>query len=58
MTFDEWWEKESGWGGESLCDPSYHLAKAAWNKAIGLAATMAEDCEGTDFGLRAEFFSP
>jgi hypothetical protein len=31
MTFDEWWEKESGWGGEMLAEGN--LAKAAWNAA-------------------------
>jgi len=36
MTFDEWWEKESGWGGEHLAE--YQLAKASWNKAIEQAA--------------------
>jgi len=31
ITFDEWWEKESGWGGEQLAE--YHLAKSAWDAA-------------------------
>ena len=53
MTFDEWWEKESGWGGEKLAE--YHLAKEAWNKAIELAGGYVEEVEGTDFGLRSNF---
>ena len=30
--FDNWWENHSGWGGERLAE--YHLAKAAWFRAI------------------------
>ena len=27
-SFEEWWEQDSGWGGEMLAEG--HLAKAAW----------------------------
>lgn len=30
--FDEWWEKDSGWGGEKLAE--YNLAREAWSKAL------------------------
>lgn len=30
--FEKWWESESGWGPEKLSE--YHLAKAAWFRAI------------------------
>jgi len=53
MTFDEWWDQESGWDGERLAE--YHIARAAWNKAIELAADQVEQCEGTDFNLRYDF---
>ena len=32
MTFEEWLDKESGWGGEMLDEGN--LAKAAWDAAI------------------------
>jgi hypothetical protein len=32
MQFEEWWEKESGWGGEMLAEGQ--LAKAAWTAAL------------------------
>jgi hypothetical protein len=35
MEFKEWWEKESGWGGELLSEG--YLAEAAWNAAIEAA---------------------
>lgn len=28
MTFDEWWERQSGWGGEHLAE--YQLARKAY----------------------------
>ena len=37
MDFEEWWQKESGWGGDHLAE--YFLAKDAWNKAIEKATT-------------------
>jgi hypothetical protein len=49
MTFDEWWNEE----GVKMSD--YNLAKAAWNKAIELAATQVEECEGYDFNVRLNF---
>lgn len=53
MNFDEWWEKESGWGGERLAE--YNLAKEAWNKAVDLTSEYFCDCEGTDHGVLEEF---
>ena len=53
MSFDEWWKKESEWGGEHLAE--YHLAKAAWNKAVRLSAEYVRGVEGTDYGLIYEF---
>jgi len=44
MTFDDWWKKESGWGGEPLDE--YQLAKAAWNKAIEQAANEVRASHG------------
>jgi hypothetical protein len=35
MTFKEWWENESGWGGELLAEGQ--LAKDAWNMAMSQA---------------------
>jgi len=55
MTFDEWWEKESGRDEGNLSE--YHLAKAAWNKAIQLAADQLEETERWDFNLREDFTS-
>lgn len=53
MTFEEWWEKESGWGGEMLAEGS--LAKAAWNAAIDAAtdAVDSADYSGDDSGSGA-----
>ena len=55
MTFDDWWEKESGWGGESLSDPAYHLAKDAWNRAIDEASNAVSnaDYNSDDSGIGA-----
>jgi hypothetical protein len=44
MTFEEWWEKDSGWGGVMLAEG--HLAKAAWE-----AATKAERLEAASSWL-------
>ena len=46
MTFDEWWNKESGWGGEMLAEGN--LAKAAWNAAIWEAAIAVESAGHND----------
>ncbi len=35
VNFEEWWKKESGWGGEMLSEGA--LAESAWNKALELA---------------------
>lgn len=35
MTFEEWWETHSGWGGEMLAEG--YLAEAAWNAAVSEA---------------------
>ena len=46
MTFEEWWETESGWGGELLAEGS--LAKAAWNAAIDAAVVAVEASDHND----------
>lgn len=35
MNFEEWWENESGWGGDMLAEGQ--LAKEAWNAALSQA---------------------
>ena len=41
MNFEEWWEKESGWGGEKLAE--YELAREAWNKALEQAERVVDE---------------
>ena len=43
MSFEEWWEKESGRGGEKLAE--YNLAKDAWNAAIFEAENAVADAD-------------
>lgn len=31
MTFENWWEQKSGFGGDELAESEYLLAKAAYN---------------------------
>lgn len=40
MKFEEFWENESGWGGEMLSEGV--LAKDAWNAALEEAAEVAD----------------
>lgn len=53
MTFEDWWETESGWGGEMLAEGN--LAKAAWNAAIEAAddAIDSADYNSDDSGISA-----
>ncbi len=44
MNFKEWWEKESGWGGEMLSEGA--LAEAAWNAVLELAETQVNQIVG------------
>ena len=52
MTFQEWWEKSSGCGGEELAE--YRLAKTAWNAAIDQAEDAicgaAYNCDDSGMG--------
>lgn len=41
MTFEEWLENESGWGGVLLAEGQ--LAKAAWNAATKVAADKVRE---------------
>jgi hypothetical protein len=52
MTFEEWWEKESGWGGEMLSEGQ--LAKDAWDAAI---EECAKTVETQDRGANYEWIS-
>ena len=45
-SFEDWWEKESGWGGELLAEG--HLAKSAWNAAIDAAEAAVDDADYDD----------
>lgn len=46
MTFEEWWEKDSGWGGVLLAEGK--LARAAWNAAIDAAGSAIEAADHND----------
>lgn len=46
MTFNEWWEKESGWGGVLLSEG--RLARDAWNAAIDSATAAIESADHSD----------
>jgi len=46
-SFEDWWEKESGWGGGELLAEG-HLAKSAWNAAIDAAEAAVDDADYDD----------
>ena len=43
MTFEEWWENHSGWGGEMLAEGQ--LAQSAWNASTSEAKERIADLE-------------
>ncbi len=55
MTFQEWWETESGWGGEVLSEG--HLAQAAWEAGKLAAEHEAQNVCKWEYDKDEEFWN-